>query len=117
MIIEQNVRNIVNFDFKKTEAILFITVKKNLLIKLVEDNKLSIESKKIKFNINTIRQLNIMLDSGFKLKVYVNQKIEKTRNAVVRIQGIIGKYGFALRFTRKIYIAAIYSIILYGAEI
>ena len=55
MIIEQGVRNVVSFDIKKTKAILFITIKKNLLIKLAEDNKLNIEDKKIKFNINIIR--------------------------------------------------------------
>ena len=64
---------------------LFTTARKNLLIKLAEDNKLSIGSKEIKFSINTIRWLGIILDPKFKLKAYVNQKIEKTRNAVVRI--------------------------------
>ena len=48
-------RNIVSFNIEKTEAILFITVRKNLLIKLAEDNKFSIEGKEIKFNINIIR--------------------------------------------------------------
>ena len=48
-------RNIVSFDIEKTEAILFIIIRKNLLIKLAKDNKFSIENKKIKFNINTIR--------------------------------------------------------------
>ena len=65
-------RNIVSFDIKKTEAILFIIVKKNLLIKLAEDNKLSIGGKEIKFNINIIKWLSIILDSGFKFKVYVD---------------------------------------------
>ena len=48
-------RNIISFDIKKTEAILFITARKNSLIKLAEDNKLSIGGKKIKFNINIIK--------------------------------------------------------------
>ena len=48
-------RNAVSFDIEKTETILFTTVKKNLLIKLVEDNKFSIGGKKIKFNINIIK--------------------------------------------------------------
>ena len=48
-------RNTVSFDIEKTEAILFTIVKKNLLIKLAEDNKLNIENKKIKFNVNIIR--------------------------------------------------------------
>ena len=48
-------RNLVSFNIEKTKAILFITIKKNLLIKLVEDNKFSIEGKENKFNINTIK--------------------------------------------------------------
>ena len=48
-------RNIVSFDIKKTKTILFITVKKNLLIKLIEDNKFNIGDKEIKFNINIIK--------------------------------------------------------------
>ena len=65
-------RNIISFDIKKTEAVLFIIIKKNLLIKLAKDNKLSIGGKKIKFNINIIRWLGIILDSRLKLKAYVN---------------------------------------------
>ena len=34
---------------------LFTTIKKNLLIKLAENNNLNIEGKKIKFSINIIR--------------------------------------------------------------
>ena len=51
---------------------LFITVKKNLLIKLAEDNKFNIGNKKIKFNINIIKWLSIILNSRFKFKIYVN---------------------------------------------
>ena len=55
MVIKWDIRNAVSFDIEKIEAILFIIVRKNLLIKLVKDNKLSIGGKKIKFNINVIR--------------------------------------------------------------
>ena len=55
MIIRWDIRNAVNFDIKKIEAILFIIIKKNSLIKLIKDNKLSIGGKEIKFNINIIR--------------------------------------------------------------
>ena len=47
-------RNAVSFDIEKTETILFITIRKNSLIKLVEDTKFSIGGKEIKFNINII---------------------------------------------------------------
>ena len=55
MVIRWDIRNTVSFDIEKIEAILFIIVRKNLLIKLAKDNKHNIESKKIKFNINIIK--------------------------------------------------------------
>ena len=55
MIIRWDIRNTVSFDVEKIEAILFIIVRKNSLIKLAEDNKFSIGGKKIKFSVNIIR--------------------------------------------------------------
>ena len=55
MVIKWSIRNIVSFNIEKIEAILFIIIRKNLLIKLIKDNKFSIEGKKIKFSINIIR--------------------------------------------------------------
>ena len=72
MIIRWSIRNTVSFDIEKIETILFIIVRKNSLIKLIKDNKLSIGGKKIKFNINIINKLDIILDPGFKLKAHVD---------------------------------------------
>ena len=55
MVIKWGIRNAVNFNVEKIEAILFTIVRKNSLIKLAKDNKLSIEGKEIKFNINIIK--------------------------------------------------------------
>ena len=51
---------------------LFIIIRKNSLIKIAEDNKLNIGRKEIKFNVNAIKWLGIILDSGLKLKIYVD---------------------------------------------
>ena len=55
MVIKWGIRNTVSFDIEKIETILFTIVRKNSLIKLIKDNKLSIEGKEIKFNINIIK--------------------------------------------------------------
>ena len=55
MIIKWGIRNIVNFNIEKIEAISFIIVRKNSLIKLNKGNKCNIEDKEIKFIINIIR--------------------------------------------------------------
>ena len=57
---------------EKIEAVLFIIVRKNLLIKMAENNKLNIGGKEIKFSVNATRWLGIMLDSGLKLKAYID---------------------------------------------
>ena len=57
---------------KKIEIMLFIIIKKNLLIKIVENNKFNIGKKEIKFSVNAIRWLDIILDSGLKFKVYID---------------------------------------------
>ena len=57
---------------EKIEVVLFIIVKKNLLIKIAENNKLNIEKKKIKFSVNAIRWLDIILDPKLKLKIYID---------------------------------------------
>ena len=41
--------------YRKNRDYIIYYNKKNLLIKLVKDNKLNIEDKKIKFNINIIK--------------------------------------------------------------
>ena len=51
---------------------LFTIVRKNSLIKMAEDNKLNIGKKEIKFSVNVIKWLGIILDSGLKLKTHVD---------------------------------------------
>ena len=45
----------MSFDIEKTEAVLFTKIRKNLLIRLTESNKIRIGGTEIKFNINIIR--------------------------------------------------------------
>ena len=39
---------------------------------MVENNKLNIEKKEIKFNVNVIKWLDIILDPGLKFKIYID---------------------------------------------
>ena len=52
---------------------------------MAENNKLNIGGKEIKFSVNAIKWFGIILDSGLKLKAYIDQKMEKTRNTIARI--------------------------------
>ena len=96
---------------------LFKKARKNSLIKLAKSNKIRVSETEIKFNLNVMRWLGVMLDPGLKLKAHVDLRLEKVRNAEARIKGITGKFGLAPGLIRRIHVAAVQSTMLYGAEI
>ena len=58
-----------------------------------------------------------MLDPRLDIRAHFNLKIEKAKNVLVRIKDIIGLFGLSLNLTRRIYVAAVHSTMLYGAEL
>ena len=58
-----------------------------------------------------------MLDLNLKLKAHINLRMEKARNIKIRIKGILNRFGLTPNLIKRIYIIAVQSIILYGAEI
>ena len=58
-----------------------------------------------------------MLDLRLDIRAHFNLKIEKAKNVLVRIKGIIGLFGLSSNLTRRVYVAAVHSIILYNAEL
>ena len=96
---------------------LFIKKIKRTLTKLINDVKIEIEEKKIKFRSKTIRWLDVILDLRLDMRAYFNLKIKKVKNVLVRIKGIISLFGLFLNLTRRVYVVAVYSIMLYGAEL
>ena len=97
----------MSFDIEKTKAVLFTKIRKNLLIRLAENNKIRIGGTEIKFNINVIRWLGVILDPGLKLKVYVNLRMEKARNVKVRVKEILNRFSLTSNLTRRIYIVVV----------
>ena len=58
-----------------------------------------------------------MLDLRLDIRAYFNLKIEKVKNVLIRIKDIINLFGLFLNLTRRVYVAAIHSIMLYNAEL
>ena len=58
-----------------------------------------------------------MLDLRLDIRAYFNLKIKKVKNVLVRIKDIIGLFGLSSNLTRRVYVAAVYSTMLYGAEL
>ena len=48
-----------------------------------------------------------MLDPGFKLKIYIDLKMEKARNIKVRVKGILSRFGLTLNLTRRIHVVVV----------
>ena len=59
----------------------------------------------------------MMLDLRLDIHAYFNLRIKKTKNVLIKIKGIIGLFGLFLNLTRRVHVAAVYSIMLYNAEL
>ena len=96
---------------------LFIKKTKRTFIKLINDVEIEIGRKKIKFRFKAIRWLGMILDLKLNIRAYFNLRIEKAKNVLIRIKDIISLFGLFLNLTRRVYVVAVYSIILYSAEL
>ena len=59
----------------------------------------------------------MILDLKLNIRAHFNLRIEKAKNVLVRIKNIIDFFGLSLNLTRRVHVAAVYSIILYNAEL
>ena len=59
----------------------------------------------------------MILDLRLDIRAHFNLKIEKIKNVLTKIKGIINLFGLSPNLTRRIHVAAVYSIMLYGAEL
>ena len=59
----------------------------------------------------------MMLDLRLDIRAYFNLRIEKVKNVLIRIKDIIGLFGLSLNLTRRVYVVAVYSTMLYSAEL
>src|SRR6266516_1954122 len=60
---------------------------------------------------------NQLLDSGLSFKAHYRTKLQKARAAENRLKSISGTYSLSPGLVRRIQIAVVQSIVLYGAEI
>ena len=64
-----------------------------------------------------IRRILSGLDSGLQLKEHHKIRFQKAKQAEKRVKTISGKYGLASGLVRRVQIAAVQSVALYGAEL
>ena len=97
----------------KTEAVLFSKARHQKLIKQISENQLRFGGKTVFFNKEATRWLGVWLDSHLNF----NERMKNARAAELRIKGLSKTYGLCLALVRRIQIAAVQSVALYGAEL
>ena len=107
--------NNVIFDIDKTEAVLF--TKKRKIRRNIRRYKLEIQGQTIPFNQEATRWLGIWLDTGLELKEHYKIRLQKAQQTENRLRSISSTYGLAAGLVRRVQIAAVQSVALYGAEL
>lgn len=116
-VIRWGLANAVTYNIAKTEAILFSPTRSKKVNKETAEIRLTIGKEEIKFNNQATRWLGIWLDSGLIFNTHVKERVKQARAAEARIKGLTRTYGLPSGLVRKIQIAAVQAIALFGAEI
>ena len=117
VVLESGRSNAVTYDIAKTEAVLFSKAHRQQLNKQIATAQISIGAEKIKFNKEAARWLGVWLDSQLKFTAHINKKVQRARTAEIQIKGLTRTYRLAPALKRRIQIAAVQPIVLYGAEL
>lgn len=117
VLLRWGVSNAVTYDIAKIEAIFFSKSRKSRLKEEMSAKVLTFGGHNIKFNDRATRWLGIWLDSGLTFATHINERLKKAHAAQARIRGLTKSYGLPPGLVRKIEIAAVQSIALFGAEI
>ena len=101
----------------KTEAVLFFKARHQKMAKQKLENQLRFGGETVFFDKNATRWLEVWLDSHLNFTAHVNGRMKKARAAELKIKGLSKIYELRPALVRKIQIAAVQSVALYGAEL
>ena len=109
--------NAVTYDISKTEAILFSKARNQKLTKQLSETELRFGDQVISFSREATRWLGMWLDSSLSFGAHISERFKKAKIAETRIKGLSKTYGLPPALVRRIQIAAVQSVALYGAEL
>ena len=69
------------------------------------------------FKKDATRWLAVWLDSHLNFAFHFNERMKKAKTAEARIKGLSKTYGLCPGLVRRIQIAAVQSVALYGVEL
>ena len=115
--IEWGQSNLVQFEADKTEAVLFTRKHGRDLRDQTKRARIVVGNHPVSFNHEATRWLGIWLDAGLTLETHYQTCLRKARNAEARVRSLCQAQGLAPGLVRRIQVAAVQSVALYGAEL
>ncbi|KKA16155.1 reverse transcriptase, partial [Rasamsonia emersonii CBS 393.64] len=109
--------NAVQFDAEKTEAVLFTRKRGRELRDQVQRARILVGGHQVSFSQEATRWLGIWLDAGLTFKVHYQTRLRKARMAEARVQSLCRQQGLPPGLVRRIQVAAVQAVALYGAEL
>ena len=113
-VLRWGLTNAVTYDTSKTEAVLFSKSHRQRLNKQLRETKIQVGNEKIMFNKEATRWLGVWLDSQLKFTSHINERVKRARTAEIQIKGLTKTQGLAPGLVRRIQLAVVQSIALYG---
>ena len=96
---------------------LFSKARKQRLLEQLTTIELRFGDQIVKFNQEATRWLGIWLDSHLNFRPHFRERLKRAKTAEARIRGLSKTYGLPPALVRRIQIAAVQSVVLYGAEL
>jgi ribonuclease HI len=114
--ISWGMNNKVDFEVSKTEVILFSKQRK--MLQAARGTRVHIGKQSFPINQGATRWLGFWLDPKLSFKTHFEKRLVSAKGAMQRISGLSRRNGgLSLSLMRRVVLAAVSSIALYGAEV
>jgi hypothetical protein len=107
--------NACQFDIEQTEAMLF-SRRRNIKEPQMKA-KIRVGSHEVRYNKEATRWLGVWLDDMLTLKDHTKITMAKARRAQNRVRSLMNKKGLSPGACRRIQVAAVQAVALYGSEL
>jgi len=108
-------KNACQFDIEKTEAMLFTRQRKNKEPKMKA--RVRVGNQEVPYNKEATRWLGVWLDDMLTLNDHTKKTLAKARRALNRVRSLMTKKGLSSEGCKRIQVAAVQAVALYGAAL
>jgi len=108
-------KNACQFDIEKTEAMLFTRRRKNKEPKM--NARVRVGNYEVRYNKKAMRWLGVWLDDMLTLNDHTKRTLAKARRAQNRVRFLMTKKGLSSEGCKRIQVAVVQAVALYGSEL